>query len=209
MAEQGPKRMQKQFDEAAYWAFIAGVRSQLEFTTGVVAKICLCAPRTVSKWFDSGRLRGYRIPGSQDRRIPREHLLRFLKENGMQPAYDRLSDHGESHTVAYVGMDGEACMAALGSGYTVHIARNQMELCVAIGKHHPGSVLIDFVRPGNDPPALLCSGLRGLTDMGRIALIGIRDQGAPFDPSCVDASVSDVPNFLAAEIVAQVKKKNS
>src|SRR5262249_61528897 len=34
------------------------------FTTGQVAKICKVAPRTVSKWFDSGRLRGYRIPGS-------------------------------------------------------------------------------------------------------------------------------------------------
>jgi PleD family two-component response regulator len=55
------------------------------FTTGQVAKICQVAPRTVSKWFDSGRLRGYRIPGSQDRRIPRprEQLIRFLKENGM------------------------------------------------------------------------------------------------------------------------------
>ena len=53
------------------------------FTTGQVAKICKVAPRTVSKWFDSGRLRGYRIPGSQDRRIPREHLVRFLKEHGM------------------------------------------------------------------------------------------------------------------------------
>jgi excisionase family DNA binding protein len=42
------------------------------FTTGQVAKICKVAPRTVSKWFDSGRLKGYRIPGSQDRRIPRE-----------------------------------------------------------------------------------------------------------------------------------------
>ena len=41
------------------------------FTTGQVAKICKVAPRTVSKWFDSGRLKGYRIPGSQDRRIPR------------------------------------------------------------------------------------------------------------------------------------------
>ena len=50
------------------------------FTTGQVAKICKVAPRTVSKWFDSGRLKGYRIPGSQDRRIPREYLIKFLKE---------------------------------------------------------------------------------------------------------------------------------
>lgn len=53
------------------------------FTTGQVAKICKVAPRTVSKWFDSGRLKGYRIPGSQDRRIPREQLIKFLKDYGM------------------------------------------------------------------------------------------------------------------------------
>src|SRR5260370_33322964 len=53
------------------------------FTTGQVAKICKVAPRTVSKWFDTHKLKGYRIPGSQDRRIPRENLIRFLKEHKM------------------------------------------------------------------------------------------------------------------------------
>jgi len=48
-------------------------------TTGEVAKICNVAPRTVSKWFDSGQLRGYRIPGSKDRRIPVAQLVRFMK----------------------------------------------------------------------------------------------------------------------------------
>ena len=43
-------------------------------TTGEVAKICNVAPRTVSKWFDSGALHGYRIPGSKDRRIPLNQL---------------------------------------------------------------------------------------------------------------------------------------
>jgi excisionase family DNA binding protein len=52
-------------------------------TTGQIAKHCDVAPRTVSKWFDSGRLHGYRIPGSPDRRIPREDFIRFLKANGM------------------------------------------------------------------------------------------------------------------------------
>jgi len=52
-------------------------------TTGDVAKICKVAPRTVSKWFDSGQLRGYRIPGSKDRRIPLEQLIRFMKAHGM------------------------------------------------------------------------------------------------------------------------------
>lgn len=52
-------------------------------TTGQVAKICHVAPRTVSKWFDTGKLRGYRIPGSRDRRIPRNQLLAFMRAHGM------------------------------------------------------------------------------------------------------------------------------
>ncbi len=52
-------------------------------TTGEVAKICNVAPRTVSKWFDSGSLKGYRIPGSRDRRIPSAELMRFMKAHGI------------------------------------------------------------------------------------------------------------------------------
>lgn len=52
-------------------------------TTGEVAKICQVAPRTVSKWFDSGQLGGYRIPGSKDRRIPVAELYRFMKAHGI------------------------------------------------------------------------------------------------------------------------------
>jgi len=52
-------------------------------TTGEVAKICNVAPRTVSKWFDSGSLKGYRIPGSRDRRIPATELIKFMKAHGI------------------------------------------------------------------------------------------------------------------------------
>jgi excisionase family DNA binding protein len=52
-------------------------------TTGEVAKVCNVAPRTVSKWFDSGQLRGYRIPGSKDRRIPLNSLIRFMKTHNI------------------------------------------------------------------------------------------------------------------------------
>ncbi len=54
-----------------------------QFTTGQVAKMCKVSPRQAGKWFDSGRLQGYRIPGSQDRRIPEESLRTFIEENGM------------------------------------------------------------------------------------------------------------------------------
>lgn len=52
-------------------------------TTSQVAKICHVATRTVSNWFDSGRLKGYRIPGSAHRRVPLHYLIEFLKENRM------------------------------------------------------------------------------------------------------------------------------
>ena len=52
-------------------------------TTGQVAQLCNVAPRTVTKWFDSGQLRGYRIPGSKDRRIPLNELVRFMKDHNM------------------------------------------------------------------------------------------------------------------------------
>ena len=64
-------------------------------TTGEVSKICNVAPRTVSKWFDSGQLRGYRIPGSKDRRIPLNSLIRFMKAHqipldGLQSGQTRV-----------------------------------------------------------------------------------------------------------------------
>lgn len=52
-------------------------------TTGEVARICNVASRTVSKWFDSGQLEGYRIPGSKDRRIPMANLLTFMKQHNI------------------------------------------------------------------------------------------------------------------------------
>jgi excisionase family DNA binding protein len=53
------------------------------YTTGQAAKLLCVAPRTVCKWFDAGHLRGYRIPGSQDRRIPQESLVAFITEHGL------------------------------------------------------------------------------------------------------------------------------
>ena len=63
-------------------------------TTGQVAKICNVASRTVTKWFDKKLLKGYRIPGSKDRRIPVAELVRFMTEYEI-PGHEKLSR--ESH----------------------------------------------------------------------------------------------------------------
>ncbi|MBU0638842.1 MAG: response regulator [Planctomycetes bacterium] len=53
------------------------------FTTGEVAEICKVSQQTVIRCFDAGRLRGFRVPGSRFRRIPRESLIQFMKEHNI------------------------------------------------------------------------------------------------------------------------------
>jgi excisionase family DNA binding protein len=55
------------------------------FTTGEAAEVCKVSQQTIIRCFDSGRLRGFRVPGSRFRRIPRDALLAFMKENGIPP----------------------------------------------------------------------------------------------------------------------------
>jgi excisionase family DNA binding protein len=116
------------------------------FTTGQVAKICKVAPRTVSKWFDSGRLRGYRIPGSQDRRIPREQLIRFLKEHGMP-----LGELEEEawHKILVIGaekllIDRVKELLPENDDFRYQIATSGFEAGILAESFHPDSIIIDL-----------------------------------------------------------------
>ncbi len=51
------------------------------YTTGEAADVCSVSQQTIIRCFDAGRLEGFRIPGSRFRRIPRESLVKFMKEN--------------------------------------------------------------------------------------------------------------------------------
>jgi len=53
------------------------------FTTGEAAKICNVSQQTIIRCFDSGRLHGFKVPGSRFRRIPRLELIRFMQQNNM------------------------------------------------------------------------------------------------------------------------------
>jgi excisionase family DNA binding protein len=53
------------------------------FTTGEAAKICKVSQQTIIRCFDNGSLKGFRVPGSRFRRIPRDQLFSFMKENGI------------------------------------------------------------------------------------------------------------------------------
>ena len=114
-------------------------------TTGEVAKICNVAPRTVSKWFDSGQLRGYRIPGSKDRRIPMSALVRFMKTHnipmdGLQSGQTRvLIVDGESEIV-------EVLEKVLGeqASYEVRTVHTGFAAGVECEKFKPHVMLLDM-----------------------------------------------------------------
>jgi two-component system response regulator RpaA len=116
------------------------------FTTGQVAKICKVAPRTVSKWFDSGRLKGYRIPGSQDRRIPRDQLIRFLKEHHMP--LGELEEE-EWHKILVIGAERlfvERLQEMLpeNEDFKYQIANSGFEAGIMAQSFHPDTIIIDL-----------------------------------------------------------------
>ncbi|MBN2138441.1 MAG: response regulator [Sedimentisphaerales bacterium] len=53
------------------------------FTTGEAAEVCKVSQQTIIRCFDSGRLEGFRVPGSKFRRIPRLSLIKFMKDNNI------------------------------------------------------------------------------------------------------------------------------
>ncbi len=53
------------------------------YTTGEAATICKVSQQTIIRCFDAGILEGFRVPGSKFRRIPRESLIKFMKQNGI------------------------------------------------------------------------------------------------------------------------------
>jgi excisionase family DNA binding protein len=114
-------------------------------TTGEVAKICNVAPRTVSKWFDSGALRGYRIPGSKDRRIPVNQLIRFMKQhnmplNGLMTGCTRIlivDDEQDIVEVLEKILEDEA-------KYEVEVAKGGFAAGVIAEKFRPHVILLDM-----------------------------------------------------------------
>ena len=114
------------------------------FTTGEVARICLVAPRTVGKWFDSGRLRGYRIPGSQDRRIPRQYLIEFLMANGMEHVLDNFESVLIVLPEAAGEPDAQSLLAALGLSDRgqPRIAHGTFQAGGMFARFHPNAVIL-------------------------------------------------------------------
>ena len=162
------------------------------FTTGQVAKICKVAPRTVSKWFDSGRLRGYRIPGSQDRRIPREQLIRFLKEHGMP--LGELEEE-EWHKVLIIGAEKlfiERLREILpeDEDYKYEIAQSGFEAGIMAESFHPDTIVIDLAL-GRSEAVQITQNLRRNPAYEQTLIVGLAGEDEPNPEKLADHGFSE------------------
>lgn len=142
-------------------------------TTGEVAKICNVASRTVSKWFDSGQLKGYRIPGSKDRRIPVSNLLAFMRKHNI-PMDGLMSGAPRILVVDGDREVGETLRRVLTeqTNYDVRAAVSAFAAGVECERFRPHVLLLDVHLAENDA-ANLCQMLRSSEDLQGTRIIGM------------------------------------
>ena len=178
-------------------------------TTGEVAKICNVAPRTVSKWFDSGQLKGYRIPGSKDRRIPVNELIRFMKMHNM-PAITLPVD---KIRVLVVDSDDDAAETLTeslraGTDYDVQTVANNFETGVIAQKFAPHVLLINLL--AEDIATMdICKSIRANEDLQTIKIIAMANQLSESESAALlqkgfDSYVADSAN--TAEVIRKIEE---
>ena len=118
------------------------------FTTGEAADICRVSQQTIIRCFDSGRLEGFRVPGSRFRRIPRDSLFKFMKENaiplnGLDTGKKKVlivDDDAEivDLVVEVLSRDGRFEVKTATSGY---------EAGIQTQRFRPDLILLDYMLP--------------------------------------------------------------
>ncbi len=128
--------------------------SKAVFTTFETAKLCHVSPLSIINWVNAGRLPAFRTPGGH-RRIRREDLIRFMKDNGI-PLPTELQEGSGKERVLVVD-DEEAIRELLAEhlkqrtpSYEVVTASDGFEAGRLVATFKPDVVLLDLRMPGVD-----------------------------------------------------------
>lgn len=178
-------------------------------TTGEVAKICNVAPRTVSKWFDSGQLKGYRIPGSKDRRIPVCELQRFMKMHNMPTSAlqaDRIRvmivDGPQSRAVELAERLTEK------TAYEIQSVASNFETGALAYRFSPHVILVNLLAEDIDIRSI-CQSIKADEELAAIRIIAIASQLSQSECSALLAKGFDDfildPSDLA-EVIRKIEK---
>ncbi|OWK47494.1 response regulator [Fimbriiglobus ruber] len=118
------------------------------FTTGEAAKVCKVSQQTIIRCFDNGQLKGFRVPGSKFRRIPREALYRFMRDNGIP------TDALESGKRKVLLVDDDIDLVELihkvleeDGRFEVRIAANGFDAGMMVKEYRPELIILDVMLP--------------------------------------------------------------
>ncbi len=178
-------------------------------TTGDVARICNVAPRTVSKWFDTGQMKGYRIPGSKDRRIPVAELIRFMKAHNMPAPTLPIGNI----RVLIVNSNEKAASALADTlrtktDYEVQTTHSDFETGAIAQKFAPHVLLVNLLAEDIDA-AGLCKSIRSNEDLQTIKIIALAgelndSESAALLQKGFDGCISDSADV--AEVIKKIEE---
>jgi DNA-binding response OmpR family regulator len=157
-------------------------------------------------------LRGYRIPGSQDRRIPREHLIRFLKEHGMP--LGELEDEAVGKILivgAESGIRNNLKDQMAADSFKLDFATSGFEAGIQAESLHPDCVVIDFMM-GRNEAVMIAQNLRKNAEYADTVLVGLLsddDNASGFDRTAFNETFRKPfdPALLAERIRTLVGRK--
>ncbi len=161
------------------------------FTTGEVAQICKVSQQTVIRCFDNGKLKGFRVPGSRFRRIPREALIQFMKENQIPTD---LLDTGKKRVL--VVDDDQAIIEMFtdlltrNGHFDIRTATSGYEAGIVTEQFHPDVILLDFKLPDINGNAV-CRTLRSNPNYEHIRIIVISGVADPDEVAELKAAGAD------------------
>ncbi len=143
------------------------------FTTGEAAKICKVSQQTIIRCFDSGQLKGFRVPGSRFRRIPRDQLYAFMRDNGIPT--DAL-DSGR-RKVLIVDDDQELVelisdVLERDGRFEIKTVNNGFDAGMMVKEYHPDLIVLDVMLPDINGREV-CQRVRSEKSMDDIRIICI------------------------------------
>jgi excisionase family DNA binding protein len=164
------------------------------FTTGEAAKICKVSQQTIIRCFDSGQLKGFRVPGSRFRRIPREQLYAFMRDNGIP------TDALESGKRKVLIVDDDQELVELindvlekDGRFEVRTVNNGFDAGMMVKEYHPDLIVLDVMLPDINGKEV-CQRVRTDKTMDDVRIICI--SGMVEEDKIEDLKASGANDFL-------------
>jgi len=164
------------------------------FTTGEAAKICKVSQQTIIRCFDSGALKGFRVPGSRFRRIPRDQLYLFMRDNGIP------TDALESGKRKVLIVDDDQELVELivdvlekDGRFEVRTVNNGFDAGMMVKEYRPDLIVLDVMLPDINGKEV-CQRVRSDKTMDEVRIICI--SGMVEEDKIEDLRASGANDFL-------------